>query len=1063
MTNAVSAPVLLPVALPTPVLGLMAILLAVLWVGSHRFCRSLAARWRVPAFAGRSLLGAAVLAVTAEAAARGLTLATPWPLWAILGGGAILVETVVALYQLERRTLTRPVAVGLSLLRVALLLGLIAMLCQPVLVLDTSRRVRREVAVILDDTASMHVPDTGFSPSEKLRLAETLGVPAAHRSCVFETCAQRLRSLREPLQTQADFLMSLADAAPAVRAAQLGKRNAAMNRALHDALRDIGAESNACLSAATAATRMGDAPLRTLVNELDTKLRTEVCAPLKAALDASAADTPSADKATDKSAERADALLAAVRRAILQLDELAVKADAIAEKIDEDTYRALKAPEQAAIDEAAGVSRATLARTLLSHSPRTAGASPSPGLLQHLDDTYGVRFYVLGATPAPTRISSWLAEAARTNAPAEAAEPAARTDLASALEAVRADMQSTETAGVVLLSDGRHNTPAAVEPVARALGLQQTRVFPVVFGGARRPPADAAVAAANAPEAVSTNDKVSVEVDLKLDGLGGSNVVVQLFDGERFITSNAVVVAGDAVRRHVQLADTPRTNGLHQYRVVIPPLPSEVLTNNNVCVLPVTVGGDPTHLLLIEGRPRWEFRYLKNLFAGRDSTVHLQYVLFHPDRIADMPAPPDRTASVTNGDEDVQATALPATEAEWMKFDVIVLGDVSPEDLGPGALRALRAFVLDRGGSLVILAGALHMPHAYMGTPLADLLPVQCPSTDRPILTAPEAEFRFAPTAEGRESILMRLVDDPAQNAAAWDSIPPARWRHVLRTTKEGASVLAYALPSDPPEYLKLKRQEAVPDEETILRRRQFERENALIVVQHIAPGNVLFLASDNTWRLRYRRGDLFHHRFWGQVMRWATADRLAAGTLCARVGTDRPRYAVESPVRVRARLMAADYAPIRDAPVYATVWTGDRKLLRRHLPAQADLPGLYAADLGTFPEGRYRVELDVSEVQGLPDTGAVLTTEFAVTPDIMAERVELSADRGLLARVAALTGGQTLEPSGLQQVADLLGPAMVTRHERRQIELWDSAWFFALLVAVVSAEWILRKKERLP
>ena len=39
------------------------------------------------------------------------------------------------------------------------------------------------------------------------------------------------------------------------------------------------------------------------------------------------------------------------------------------------------------------------------------------------------------------------------------------------------------------------------------------------------------------------------------------------------------------------------------------------------------------NVLLVDGRPRWEYRYLRNLFYGRDKSVHLQDWLVHPDSI----------------------------------------------------------------------------------------------------------------------------------------------------------------------------------------------------------------------------------------------------------------------------------------------------------------------------------------------------------------------------------------------------------------------------------------------
>ncbi|MFN9134796.1 MAG: hypothetical protein ACK5YE_03090, partial [Planctomyces sp.] len=131
-------------------------------------------------------------------------------------------------------------------------------------------------------------------------------------------------------------------------------------------------------------------------------------------------------------------------------------------------------------------------------------------------------------------------------------------------------------------------------------------------------------------------------------------------------------------------------------------LGGEETTGNNSVSRNVRVSGDQIRVLLIEGRPRWDFRYLRNLFAGRDRTVFLQAVLLQPDRLAGIPVPPIVYASAGRAFDDCDATGLPRSESEWLKFDTVVLGDVSPEQLGPDGVRALETFVRKKGGSLVI-------------------------------------------------------------------------------------------------------------------------------------------------------------------------------------------------------------------------------------------------------------------------------------------------------------------------------------------------------------------------
>ena len=74
--------------------------------------------------------------------------------------------------------------------------------------------------------------------------------------------------------------------------------------------------------------------------------------------------------------------------------------------------------------------------------------------------------------------------------------------------------------------------------------------------------------------------------------------------------------------------------------------------------------GRTRRVLLIDGRPRWEMRYLKNLFA-RDEKSAVNYVSAGLD-----PA----VASLPRGEESGE---LPATAAGWNEYELIVLAIAS--------------------------------------------------------------------------------------------------------------------------------------------------------------------------------------------------------------------------------------------------------------------------------------------------------------------------------------------------------------------------------------------------
>lgn len=722
--------------------------------------------------------------------------------------------------------------------------------------------------------------------------------------------------------------------------------------------------------------------------------------------------------------------------------------------------------DRQAVNRVASLTRVETALRLLTTRPDPAGtdkSSSSRSRLERLHHDYGVQFYTFAALPTEINTETLISSTSTVAALPTSTLPLQKTDIAGALANIAISLRPEETAGVLLISDGRHNSGGPIDTVARRFQTQQVPVFPLVLGGNTRPPTDAAIVSVNAPESACTKERVSFSVKLKIDGLASSNVTVILFDGIRPVASNTVTPPdGASFRTQVLLSDAPATNGMHAYRVQVQHLQSDVDTNNNVVAVPVRVGGDPINVLLIENYPRWEFRYLKNLFTQRDKNVRLQYLLLNPDRIARAHAPPPRPASVTAKPSEAEATRLPSTEADWMKFDVIILGDVPPAALGQANMEILRTYVRTRGGSLIIIAGSRHMPQSYDHTPLADILPVTFKPAIRPLLNSPDPEFRLALTPAGRNALFMKLDDNPAENLNAWSRIPALHWRNSSLTAKHGATVLAHAVaPDRKPEGMPAH----IPDADSLLHQQQRERENALIVTHQDGFGSVLMFAFDQTWRLRYRYGDCYHHKLWGQILSWATTDGITTGSGTVRICTDRARYPSDAPVRILARLATPAFSPITNATPHATLWMDGRKLSRHRLTYREGSQGIYVAEIATPPAGQYRVELDASGISGLATTppGATIAAEFAVAAGNDTETIDLTADRGELTRLAEQTGGSVLEPTDLDSIEKRLGPARITTTERRQLDLWNSWPWFLLIVTLMSAEWLLRKKVRLP
>lgn len=1033
------------------------------WVRSHVWSRGLAARWKGAAMLGRVGLGFLTLLAAAGLADQVIVFATTWQVWPILLAGAVLIEGVMAISRLERNIVSRGAGRALSLLRVAAILAVVLTLCQPVRILNIAKTLQRHVVVLLDVSASMQVADNNLTPAERLRLSEAIQPAGVRRPFPLDRLAVRLRASGQDLASQSEWLNSLSKVDPDLRRRQLKQNATARGEGIREARRCL-AEAGKLLEACAAAPflqKEGAVQVAAL-KRFTVRLSDEAAQPVDKALAATAewgASSNRSDAAYDLARQE-------LRHASAFLADISGLIE-IGEAVDEVYYKSLARVDRDGVDRVASLRRSDLVRDLLLGRTGTqtnaAKASPESGLLARLENTHGVRLYTFDSSVSELKSDTLRSVPDAVSPRRSGDEKGQGTDLAGVLEKVQADCVPGQTAGVILFSDGRNNAPGNPESVARAYGVQGVPLFPVVMGGGARPPTDAAIVSVEAPESVATNSRVAFAVGVKLDGVSASNVTVTLFDGTVPVASNTLATSPSAfaMRRQVQLSHTPRTNGMHAYHVDVGACSGEVQTANNTFPIPVYAGSDPLKVLMIDGSPRWEFRYLKNLFTQRDSNVRLQYLLFHPDTIAGVTNRPRREASVSGDSGEAEATLLPASEAEWMKFDLIILGDVAPDELGDRNLGILRKFVQSRGGSLIVMAGNRYMPQAYTGTPLVDILPVMFQPSVRPLLTAPESEFRLVLTAEGRHAAFLKLEDDPAANREAWKAIPGLYWRNGNIRAKEGATVLAYAALLQSEDSGTADR---IPDAEALARQQQKERESPLIITHQAGFGSVLMFGFDQTWRLRYKKGDLYHHRLWGQILRHIAGDSIASGSDTVKLGTSRSRYSRGGNVQVKARLATADFMPVTNAAPVVVIVQDGKPVLRRPLSYREGSGGLYTAELGSLPLGVYRAEL---ETTGIPGGNALekgrVVSEFAVTAGVDSETVELTADRGLLTTLARLTGGSVIGPTELDSLPGRLGPSRITTTERRQIDLWNSWPWLILILTLLSAEWVVRKKVRLP
>lgn len=1053
---------LISAIVPTLVLALLAIGAVSVWVGAHFLARRVKGAWQVRTF---FLLRAAAGTVAAwlciQTAGRFLAFGTSWSLWFSAFVSAVSVELIVWLYALERRTAPKRTGTALLALRLIALITVLFMLLQPVYSKETDKTVERIVAVMVDDSLSMRFVDTQLKVSQWCDLAELYGLEEMKGRPRLGEVLRELQPVAAKISREI-ALLGIPEGSDAASTAQaIEQRRKVLIETFKESERAIRGQLK-IIESTLAGGESLESSAKNAIEEIRKRLDETAITAIEELL--KALETRKKEKLQEDAGlirERLDVVGKELKIVLSRLPS------AIGD-VDGAFHKTLSEAEVKNVNRIVKRTRVAIAREVLT------GERKGYGVAKAISDKYTLKVFYFAATPAELDTAKLLGDqpvtdrAGITDGESDGMSRNV-TDITAAIDRALKDIPGDNLAGILLLTDGRHNGAVGIEEIARRAGVQGIPICTMLMGSALSPP-DAAVLAVRAPESVYTGDKVVIKADIGMEQLMGKTLKAVLVHEGATVDEKEVRAGPEHYRTTVTFEHTPKEEGgILQYSIELQ-VEGDSVGGNNRWEGCVAITEDRTNVLLIDDRPRWEFRYLRNLFYGRDKSVHLQYVLLTPDRIGkedDQPRPVIH-ASVSRKFGEAEATALPKNRDEWLKFNVIVLGDIPPSALNEETLATIDECVSKRGAMLTVIAGPRYMPHAHDSKSLKDMLPVRYTVDPNPQFAGVEPAYRLELTADGRTHPIMQMSADPSETDEVWTSLMPImHWRHAVVGVKEGATVLAYAMPkemgTDEAEDTEAEEKDVTPSAADLEKARKLQSQNALISLQKYGLGRVVMLGFDQIWRLRYMTGDKYHHGFWGQAIRWGIGERMRAGTDLIRLGTDKLKYTTTEPVGVIARVLTAEYEPVKSSDIYINLYLAERRIARKAMTVREEAGGMYDAQLGPLPEeGRYRIELEGNEITKILSRGDVnkIETEFAVgSEESMIEMAELSATPDIPEKIADLSGGTVTDALGARQALAALGPGTETVKVRNDLNLWDSWFLLLMLVSAVSAEWILRKR----
>jgi hypothetical protein len=661
-----------------------------------------------------------------------------------------------------------------------------------------------------------------------------------------------------------------------------------------------------------------------------------------------------------------------------------------------------------------------------------------PGMWRRLDEArhvvwLGFHDGAFELAPPPPESDNGAPESTRQALPVALDEAdGGRTRLNTALEQALQRAAARALSGVVVFSDGRTTDPPTRASIRR-LRSDKVGVFAVPLGS-DRPMGDLAIRRVDAPRRAFVRDEVPVVV--QLDQLGSraaaAGAVVRLLDetsgAGRELARVELGPDTDELER-VTLTAEPQLAGEATWRVVVETDPPDLIADNNIETFLIELIDRPLRVLFVEGYPRWEYRYLKNLLI-RERSVESSVMLISADR-----------DFAQEGNQPI--TRLPRSPEEFAPFDVVVLGDVAGSFFSPEQLEMIRDHVAVRGAGLLWIGGERYTPRTYSGTVLADLLPLRGSLALPVIGTA----VNMMPTPLADRLGLLRLVGDDRGG-----------WPRELIDPSTGWSLLHWAQRIEPG---RLKPTAEVLAETV----REYRGAHLPLVIQmRYGAGQIIYVATDEIWRWRYGRGELLPERFWVQIIRRLGRESLSGSEEAATLDVSPRRLTTSQVMRIDLELQDARLFDETRISVPATVETADGRpvaeleLRRLDAPSQAGEASTvgFGATYRASVTGQLRVRVDDPTLNGL---------RLGVPVEVFAPEDELrrpDTDHDLLEALAAETGGRVLPPEDVAELERLLPNRSVRTINPLTERIWDTPLVFSLALLLLACEWIGRKIIRL-
>ncbi|QDT47235.1 hypothetical protein Pan258_12660 [Symmachiella dynata] len=409
------------------------------------------------------------------------------------------------------------------------------------------------------------------------------------------------------------------------------------------------------------------------------------------------------------------------------------------------------------------------------------------------------------------------------------------TLLAESVKTAISQVGPKEGDAILVISDGRDSEDTSMQSVANLARSKKVPLYTVGVGGTGST-VDAALFAIPMQDYLLPDEPGGILVKIYHTGLQGLTANVRLKQGN--MVDTYPILLGESGVTELQIPIQQPEDGQYQYDVSLDALDGETELANNEQVVFCEVMKRRIRVLILEGQPFWDSKFLAQSLR-KDQHLELTQI---------SQVSTEKRETIVSRVEN-RSSQLPDGEEEWANYDIVILGRGLEHILDDQSAEQLVAFVRKGGGHLIFSRGLPYDPESERGSRLSEIM-----STVEPVVwgTGELQELSVELTPSGRSSLWMSPAKIGFDTGEALERLPGFEVMRIVDGEKPGTIVLARAFATTGPQ------DQGMP----------------AIVSMAYGTGRVAALLGEGHWKwslLTPENEDLrgFYDTLWSNLVRW--------------------------------------------------------------------------------------------------------------------------------------------------------------------------------------------------